>query len=90
MCDVCHVLQEIEEVGKFNVEFQNNLTHFENGARFSLNCASVELVTVMSLLGHEQVRSSKNVHEVDTLTKVGERLLRTSGGDVAKVHGPGG
>ena len=29
VCDVCHVLQEIEEVGKFTVEFQNNLTHFE-------------------------------------------------------------
>ena len=33
----------------------------------------------MSLLGHEQVRSSKNVHEVDTHAKVGERPLRTSG-----------
>ena len=50
-----------------------------------MNCASVELVTVMSHLGHEQVRSSKNVHEVDTHARVGERLLRTSGCDVAKV-----
>ena len=29
MCDVCHVLQEIEEVGKFTVEFQKYLTYFE-------------------------------------------------------------
>ena len=44
----------------------------------------------MSFLGHEQVRSSENVHEVDTHAKVGERLFCTSGGDVAKVQGPGG
>ena len=55
-----------------------------------MNCASVELVTVMSLLGHEQVRRSKNVREVDTHAKVGERLFPTYGCDVAKVHGPGG
>ena len=67
VCDVCHVLQKIEEVGKFTVEFQNNLTHFEKRCTIFVDmCMFCELVTVMSLFGHEQSRSSKNVHEVDT------------------------